>query len=85
MLCRVCLNWLFSTVAATSGFSKSRRDLNCLPINNSAGATPVVECGVIRYLNRNLASFSLTEPPCIWRKLCLKVWTALSAKPLLEG
>ena len=36
-------------------------------------------------LKQNLGQFSFTEPPCIWRKLCLKVWTALSASPLLEG
>ena len=61
--------------------------LNFLPISNSAGGTPVVECGEIRYLNKNFGSFSVMLPfsSCIWHKACLNVCTALSASPLNEG
>ena len=71
-------------MVATLGFNKSTRDRNLL-IRSSAGATAVVECEVTQYLNKNLVSFSFIEPNCIWRKLCLNIWTTLSASPLLKG
>ena len=60
-----CLSCLFSMVADISGLSKSRCDLRRLPINNSAGAIPVDEWGVILYLNKNFANFSFIDPPDI--------------------
>ena len=71
-------------VADISGLSKSRRDLRRLPINNSAGAIPADEWGVILYLNKNFASFSFNDPPDICLRLCLNVCTALSASPFVE-
>ena len=44
-----------------------------LPNINSAGDKPVVECGVHRYLVKNLETLSLTEPPLIFTIALLKV------------
>ena len=42
--------WLDSCILPdTSGWSKSNRDLGCLPNNNSAGERLVVVCGVTLY------------------------------------
>lgn len=44
-----------------------------------------MECGVIQYRNRNCASLSSREPSVALRRYRLKVWTALSARPLVAG
>ena len=68
-----------------SGCNTSSRDLGHLPNSNSAGDCPVDVCGVNRYVNKNLASLVSKESSLLCLNPCLKVWTALSARPFDEG
>ena len=55
-------------------------------MRTSAGETPVIEDGVILYLNKNLDTLVSKLPsPDILFIPSLKVWTALSASPFDEG
>ena len=70
---------LACTLPDTSGWSKSNRDLGCLPNNNSAGERPVVICGVSLYCDKKREpSHNLLMP-------CLNVWMAYSTSPLDAG
>lgn len=58
-----CLSWLLPTLVATSGCSKSKVDLG-LYHESSAGATPVVEWGVILYWKGSSQSESQYQSKC---------------------
>ena len=58
-----------------SGLSKFNRVLRVLPKSNSAGDTPVVAFGVVRYDKRNLISLvdRVPESPFAALMACLNV------------
>ena len=64
---------------------RSRYERGHRPINSSAGETPAVLWGVIRYWNRNLAREVATSVGIVFFSAVLNVWTALSASPLDAG
>ena len=81
-----CLAWLSCTLPDTSGWSKSSRDLGCLPNNSSAGERPVVVCGVSLYFSKNCDNLVSTIPSSLNLLIpCLKVWTDRSTSPLDAG
>ena len=92
---RSCLSWtmsfLFLLVVPYSlssiGCNCERWDRSLLPMSNSAGDTPDVECGVILYWNRKFVSLVSMDSPFTLDFLIaiLKVCTALSTKPFEAG
>ena len=91
-LCFVCLSracfcrcWLARTRPDTSGNTKSNRVRGLRLKRSSAGDVPVVECGVIRYVRRNREIRSSSGMDGAFLRYVLKVWTALSARPLVAG
>ena len=77
---------LDSTLVARSGMSYPNCNLIQQSKSNSAGDTPVVECGVIRYWNSILAIQLSIDPVLLAFFIpSLKVFTALSANPLDKG
>ena len=58
---------------------------NRRPNINSAVETPVVLYGVMRYLKRNCDNLVSSDPSLIFFISSLKVYTALSARPLEGG
>ena len=70
-LCVFCFCYLFSTAYARLGLVRLNLVLKrCFTIS-SAGVTPVVLWGVVRYLTRNLASLCFIEIPCLPLTTCL--------------
>ena len=73
---------VFRTRYAMSGCSRLRRQRGLRPMRSSAGATPVVERGVMRYWKRKREiCVSRLTPPGSFLSVC----TALSARPLDAG
>ena len=60
---RYCSPCLRLIVFPSCGYSRSSLLRSFLSISISAGDTPVVECGVIRYGNKNPAKRDCTEDP----------------------
>ena len=77
-----CLACLFPTFSDRSGRKLSKRERGRRPTSSSAGAMPVVEWGIKWFVNRNLDSLSWIWRSCIHS---IALWTARSAKPLVEG
>ena len=57
------------------------------PRNSEQGVTPVVACGVVRYVNRKFSSWCCEVCPSCFSAFiaCLKVLTNLSASPFEAG
>ena len=77
------LSW--KTRTCRSGLSRSKRERRRCPNSSSAGETPVVVCGVFLYAKRNRESLSSVVPSVIFFNPVLKVFTAVSARPLEAG
>ena len=87
-----CRSWLRfwcscceRTWFARSGRTRLKIERGHQPRSSSAGVIPVVECGVRRWLRRNLDSRSSSVPSGVFFRKDLKVCTARSAKPFAAG